>query len=466
MTPKDELTGSTTTPVIHTIVVNDIPTASFVISANPVNQGVAAEFNGLASKDPDGSITTYSWNFGDGSGAGSGATPSHTYAAPGTYTVTLVVTDSGEQSATTSHSLTVNGIPTVVTGAASAQGQASATLNATVNPNGAEVSECSFEYGTTLSYGASVPCASFPGSGSSAVPVSAPLAGLSSNTLYHFRIVAKNPFGPPRDGTDQMFTTLPNPPTVVTTAASLVTQATATLNATVNPNGGTVGECRFEYGTTPSYGASMPCGSLPGTGESPVAVSATLTGLSANTVYHTRIVATNSGGASQGADQTFTTPQNPATLTLTPTLSAITALVITPNSSFSDLSATLNSKTGGITFRESVGDPGTFSWLLTFQNGKFGVFSAKNTRCKTTQVKLKGKCRPSAIVFAQGSQAVAAPGTVTFTVKPSAAAMKALKNALKQKKGLPVTMTLTFQSARGGRPVSHTQSLTVRLKKK
>jgi hypothetical protein len=81
-------------------------------------------------------------------------------------------------------------------------------------------------------------------------------------------------------------------------------------------------------------------------------------------------------------------------------------------------------------------------------------------------VRLAGKCRPSTIVFARGSRAVAGAGAVTLKLKPSASALKALKNALKQKQGLPVTITLTFQSARGGRPVSHAQVLTVRLKKK
>ena len=45
-----------------------------------------------------------------------------------------------------------------------------------------------------------------------------------------------------------------NPPTVETEAASSITQTAATLNATVNPNGGEVSECKFEYGTTTSYG--------------------------------------------------------------------------------------------------------------------------------------------------------------------------------------------------------------------
>jgi subtilase family serine protease len=100
---------------------------------------------------------------------------------------------------------------------------------------------------------------------------------------------------------------LPSPPTVVTKAASSVGQATATLNATVNPNSGEVGKCEFEYGETNSYGKVASCVSLPGSGSSPVEVSASLTGLAANTTYHFRISATNAGGTSKGSDETFKT---------------------------------------------------------------------------------------------------------------------------------------------------------------
>jgi RHS repeat-associated protein len=51
-----------------------------------------APFNGGSSYDPDGSIVTYSWTFGDG-GTGSGMAPTHAYTSAGTYTVTLTVTD-------------------------------------------------------------------------------------------------------------------------------------------------------------------------------------------------------------------------------------------------------------------------------------------------------------------------------------------------------------------------------------
>jgi len=56
--------------------------------------GVPVQFNGNGSYDPDGYIVTYSWAFGDGN-TGSGVMPTHTYTAPGIYTVTLTVTDNG-----------------------------------------------------------------------------------------------------------------------------------------------------------------------------------------------------------------------------------------------------------------------------------------------------------------------------------------------------------------------------------
>ena len=102
-----------------------------------------------------------------------------------------------------------------------------------------------------------------------------------------------------------------SPPTVATGAASSVTQSSATLNATVNPNGEEVSYCGLEYGTSTSYTASALCTPSAGSSTTPVAVSASVAGLSANTTYHFRIVAANATSQSAGADQTFTTP--PAT---------------------------------------------------------------------------------------------------------------------------------------------------------
>jgi FG-GAP repeat protein len=113
-----------------------------------------------------------------------------------------------------------------------------------------------------------------------------------------------------------------NPPSSATGSASAVTQTVATLNATVNPEGEAVSECRFEYGPTTAYGASVPCTSAPGAGTAPVAVSAAVASLLANTSYHFRVAAANPDAVSYGSDQTFTTEAQGATSTTEVTTTA------------------------------------------------------------------------------------------------------------------------------------------------
>jgi len=62
-------------------------------------EGVSLAFNGSASTDPRGQALTYAWDFGDGN-TGSGVAPTHTYAALGTYTVKVTVTDTSSLSNT------------------------------------------------------------------------------------------------------------------------------------------------------------------------------------------------------------------------------------------------------------------------------------------------------------------------------------------------------------------------------
>jgi hypothetical protein len=100
-------------------------------------------------------------------------------------------------------------------------------------------------------------------------------------------------------------------PVVVTGAASSVTDVAATLNATVHPEGGEVTGCEFQYGRTSAYGSSVPCSSPPGSGESAVEVSASVSSLSAHSTYHFRIVATSAAGTVYGEDATFTTESLP-----------------------------------------------------------------------------------------------------------------------------------------------------------
>jgi len=93
-------------------------------------------------------------------------------------------------------------------------------------------------------------------------------------------------------------------PAVTTNPATLIASFSATLNGTVNPHGLTT-TVRFQYGTTTSYGHTT--ASQTKTGSTSQNVSASVSGLSASTTYHFRIVATNSHGTAFGADRTFTT---------------------------------------------------------------------------------------------------------------------------------------------------------------
>jgi subtilisin family serine protease len=80
---------------------NAAPTASFTSSVS----GATATFTDT-STDSDGTITSRAWNFGDGA-TGSGTPVSHTYAASGTYTVSLTVTDNGGATASTTGTVSV-----------------------------------------------------------------------------------------------------------------------------------------------------------------------------------------------------------------------------------------------------------------------------------------------------------------------------------------------------------------------
>ncbi|MDQ3786226.1 MAG: PKD domain-containing protein [Actinomycetota bacterium] len=73
------------------------PTASFTADC----PSLSCTFDASGSTDPDGTISSYAWDFGDGQ-TGTGVRPSHTYAAAGTYTVKLTVTDDDGKTGTTS----------------------------------------------------------------------------------------------------------------------------------------------------------------------------------------------------------------------------------------------------------------------------------------------------------------------------------------------------------------------------
>lgn len=107
---SDADSALTRTVVIDLIgsVNTTAPSASFVVATVTPAAGVSTAFDASATTDEGTSCgsCSYSWNFGD-SGSGSGRLVTHTYAAPGTYVVTLTVTDAAGTSDTDQLAVTV-----------------------------------------------------------------------------------------------------------------------------------------------------------------------------------------------------------------------------------------------------------------------------------------------------------------------------------------------------------------------
>ena len=188
----------------------------------------------------------------------------------------------------------------------------SATLTGSLTPGGFDT-HYYFEWGRSTAYGETTPAPPGIDAGAGSTPISAKaeLSGLAANTVYHYRLIGENSLGRTL-GEDQTFTTS-GPPRITNEPTSGIGHETATINAKVDPDE-IATSYRFEYGQSTAYGTEVPLGGASvGSGSEPVAVAASLTGLKIGTVYHFRVVATNSSAeTTRGPDQTFeTTPSAP-----------------------------------------------------------------------------------------------------------------------------------------------------------
>jgi hypothetical protein len=219
--------------------------------------------------------------------------------------------------------------PTASIEAPMSVGQVEATLRATVNPKGHVLTSCGFDYTDHADFLANgfanaetAPCPGVVGDDGS-VSISANVKGLDTGTSYDYRVQIESYGGPAESGSQSFQTLPPLAPEATTGAASALTKTAATLGGTVNPKGGTVSNCHFEYVTEASFqssgftgATSKVCSTIP-SGNVANAVSAKVTGLSAATTYRFRVVATNNSGTMQATDKTFATvaetcAENPA----------------------------------------------------------------------------------------------------------------------------------------------------------
>jgi alpha-tubulin suppressor-like RCC1 family protein len=156
------------------------------------------------------------------------------------------------------------------------------------------------------SYTATSSPGGFSGTGS-ASPIT--VSGLTNGSAYTFTVTATNAVGTGNASAASNSVTPTTVPTVTTGLASSVTASTATLGGTVLANGLNT-TVTFEYGLSTSYGSTATALQSPVSGTGSTSVSAAISGLAGHTIYHYRVVGTNSAGTTNGSDATFTTPNN------------------------------------------------------------------------------------------------------------------------------------------------------------
>ena len=207
----------TVTSVSPSVGPNIGGTLVTIKGTNFVGDGSVVDFGSNGSQNYDvvssSEITAYS--------------PANTSGGGESLVVNVTVeTADGTSATSSSDDFTYSPNPTTAPDPASSVSQNSATLNGSVNPEGWDITECEFEWGQVEAGGAvsytDTPCAqTTPFTGTSAVPVSLGLTGLSVDTTYDYMVYVQYSCGagiPPcsTSSLDDSFTTLPNPPTVAT----------------------------------------------------------------------------------------------------------------------------------------------------------------------------------------------------------------------------------------------------------
>ena len=150
LTAQDNFGDVGTSSVV--VTVNDVAPSVTLTAPTSGEAGVSESFSASAtdiSPADQAAGFTYSWDFGDG-GTATGASPSHTFAAAGTYTVTVTATDEYGKSGSASETVAIVGPPSVTAGSAfSINAGASTTFSQATESGGT----APFTYGWTFGDG-------------------------------------------------------------------------------------------------------------------------------------------------------------------------------------------------------------------------------------------------------------------------------------------------------------------------
>jgi hypothetical protein len=286
----------TTTPPPETITIPNQPTGP---TAGLV--GTSYSYSTGGSSSSLGHAVEYRFGWGDGtySNWSSSTTASHSWSSAGNYYVNAQArcathTDKQSNWSTSLGPVNSGSVPVGPVLVSPANGATVISINPSLTWNQAS-GATSYDVYLSTSY---PPALTTNTTSTSYTP-----STLSPNTLYYWRIDAKNSYGTTQ-GTTWSFTTQVIVPTVTTDAATNITSTSARMNGTLNSTGGaTCCNVWFQYGTTSSLGnntspASMSC---------PGSFWSDWSGLSGGITYYYRACASNSAGTAYGNINTLTT---------------------------------------------------------------------------------------------------------------------------------------------------------------
>ena len=267
------------------------PTASI---ATPSCTYMSCSFDGTGSTPAAGTtITGYSWDFGDGTSPATGATPTHTFALPGSYTVTLTVTGSNGASSRATTSVTATLPPSPPT-----------AVQAT--PNCTYLS-CAFDAsGSTAMPGATITKYSWDfGDGSAAGSGATPTHAYAAAGTYTATVTVTDSNGNTNTASKTVTVTAPPPPT-----AAQATPNCTYLSCAFDASGSTA----VTGATITGYSWDFGDGSAAGSGATPTHAYA------AAGTYTATVTVTDSNGNTNTASNTVTVtaPPNPTAAQATP----------------------------------------------------------------------------------------------------------------------------------------------------
>ena len=179
--------GTASQAVTVSVLTNQPPTAAFTRSCT----GLSCAFTSTSS-DPDGSVVAWSWSFGDDT-TSTAQNPTHGYAAGGTYTVRLTVTDNGGSTGSTSQSITVTGTnqPPAASFTSSCTALACAFTSTSSDPDGSVVA-WSWSFGDGATASTQNPAHTYAAGGTYTASLSVTdNGGLSSSTSQPVTVVAQ-----------------------------------------------------------------------------------------------------------------------------------------------------------------------------------------------------------------------------------------------------------------------------------